>query len=68
MDKELIAIEYVKIYFNSHPEELPLDSMKALDKIQDIHKKFKEKIIGDLKSKSDKFVDKFLDDKKDRYY
>lgn len=68
MDKDLISIEYVKIYFSCHPDELPKDSMKALEKIQGIHKKYKNKIIDDFKTKSDKYVDKFMDDKKDKYY
>ena len=68
MDKDAIAIEYVKMYFASHPEELPKDSMKALEVMQEFHKKYKNKIIDDFKTKSDKYVDKFMDDKKDRYY
>jgi hypothetical protein len=68
MDKDAIAIEYVKIYFACHPEELPNDQMKALEKMREFHKKYKNKIIEDFKSKSDKYVDKFMDDKKDRYY
>ena len=68
MDKDAIAIEYVKMYFACHPEELPKDSMKALEVMQEFHKKYKNKIIDDFKTKSDKYVDKFMDDKKDRYY
>ena len=68
MDKDAIAIEYVKMYFASHHEELPKDWMKALEKMQEFHKKYKNKIIDDFKTKSDKYVDKFMDDKKDRYY
>ena len=44
MDKDDIDIEYVKIYFAAHPEELPNDQMKALEKMQDFHKKYKNKI------------------------
>lgn len=68
MDKDILAAEYLKIYYNCHPGELPKDPDKALQKLQEMHKKYKTKIIAEFKNKSDKFVDKFLDDKKDVYY
>jgi len=68
MDKDLQVVEYLKIYFQAHPEELPKDPEKALALINNLHKKYKNKFIADFKEKSGKFVDKFMDDKKDRYY
>ncbi len=68
MDKDQIVVNYLQIYFNCYPEELPKDPDKALVKMQELHKKYKDIIIDGLKTKSDKFVDKFMDDKKDVYY
>ena len=62
MDKEHAAIEYVKIYFNSHPDKVPEDVDKAFELFQRIHKKYKSKMITDFKQKSEKFVDKFFDE------
>ena len=67
MDKETLAVEFLKIYFKSHPDKIPEDSDKAFEIIQNIHKKFKGKVIGDLKSKSEKFVDKYFEGKDDKY-
>jgi hypothetical protein len=68
MDKETLAAEFVKIYFQSHPDRIPEDQDKAFEVIHNLHKKFKAKVIGDIKNKSEKFVDKYFEDKDDRFY
>jgi len=68
MDKEQAAIEYMKVYFNSHPEKVPEDVNKAFELFQKIHKKYKSKMITDFKQKSEKYVDKFFDEKDKKYY
>ncbi len=68
MDKDSLVIEYIKIYFNCYPDELPKDPEKAMQKIQEFHKKYKNKLIDEFKTKSGKFVDKFMDEGKDVYY
>jgi len=67
MDREALAVEFTKIYFNAHPEALPEDPVKAFDKIHDIHKKYKSSLIGQLKEKSERFVDNYFDDKGKKY-
>jgi hypothetical protein len=68
MDKDLMVSEYLKIYFSCHPEELPKDPQKAFELMSKLHKKYKNIFIDDMKTKSGKFVDKFMDDDKDTYY
>jgi len=68
MDKDLMVIEYLKVYFGAHPDELPKDPQKAFELMNKLHKKYKTIFIDDFKTKSGKFVDKFMDDKKDTYY
>jgi len=69
MDKDLIVTEYIRIYFTCHPEELPKDPEKAFQLMSQLHKKYKNIFIDDFKTKSTKFVDKFMDkEEKDRYY
>lgn len=67
MDKDALTVEFLKIYFNSHPEKVPEDSDKAFELIQSLHKKYKNKVIGDLKNKSERFVDNYFDKKNDKY-
>ena len=67
MDKDMLVSEYLKIYFTCHPGELPKDPEKAFDLMSKLHKKYKNIFIDDFKSKSEKYVDKFLDEKKDTY-
>ena len=68
MDKDLIVVEYLKIYFNSHPEKVPEDTEKAFELFKQLHKKYKAKFITDFKQKSEKYVDRFFDDKDQKYY
>lgn len=69
MDKDLLIVEYLKIYFSSHPEKVPDDPDKAFKLFQQMHKKYKGKYITEFKEKSEKYVDRFFDDKgKNNYY
>jgi hypothetical protein len=68
MDNDSIVVEYLKIYFSSHPERVPEDTDKAFEMFQKLHKKYKTKFITDFKQKSEKFVDRFFDDKDKKYY
>lgn len=67
MDKDSIAVEYTKIYFSSHPEAVPEDTDKAYEVISKVHKKYKSKILGALKDKSERFVDNYFENKDDKY-
>lgn len=68
MDKDLIVVEYLKIYFSAHPEKVPADNDAAFEYFQKLHKKYKYKFLDNYKQKSEKFVDKFFDDKDKKYY
>lgn len=68
MDKDLIVVEYLKIYFNSHPEKVPEDTEQAFEMFKKLHKKYKIKFMDDFKEKSEKYVDRFFDDKDKKYY
>ena len=68
MDKDLIVVEYLKIYFSSHPEKVPEDTEKAFELFKQLHKKYKTKFITDFKQKSEKYVDRFFDEKDQKYY
>jgi len=67
LDKDLMVSEYLKIYFTCHPDELPKDPQKAFELMSTLHKKYKNIFIDDMKTKSGKFVDKFMDEDKDTY-
>lgn len=67
MDKDLLAVEFVKIYLSSHPDKISDDPDKAFELISSLHKKYKSKIMGDLKNKSERFVDNYFDKKDDKY-
>lgn len=67
MDKDLLIVEFMKIYYSCHPGELPKDPAEAFKLMSDLHKKYKTGFIDNFKSKSGKFVDKFLDEKEDGY-
>lgn len=59
MDFNEIAMEYVKIYFHCHPDELPKDPKQAFEKMQQMHGKFKNEIIArQTKKNEDFFSDK----------
>ena len=47
---------YYSNIFQSNPGLIPEDSEKAYEVISKLHKKYKNKIIADLKDKSEKFV------------
>lgn len=67
MDKDTLVVEFLKIYFDAHPNKLPEDTDKAFELMSNLHKKYKTKVIGDLKNKSEKFVDNYFDKKNDKY-
>ncbi len=68
MDKDQIIVEFLKIYFNNHPDKIPSDPDEAYDVFQKLLKKYKSKLLGELKQKSEKYVDRFFDDKDDKKY
>ena len=45
MDFKAEALEYVKIYFTSFPEELPKDPKEAIKKMKKLHTIFKNDLI-----------------------
>ncbi len=69
MDKDHLIVEYMRIYFNSHPEKVPDNPDEAFELFQKMHKKYKNKYINEFKEKSEKYVDRFFDRKdKNNYY
>ena len=68
MDKDRIALDFLKLYFETHPEKVPDDPDKAYDVFQKVLKKYKSKVLGDFKQKSEKYVDRFFDNKDNKYY
>lgn len=60
MDFNELSLEFVKIYFNAHPEKLPEDKDKAFKEINQLHGKYKSQLINKAHRKSeDFFSDKF---------
>ncbi|RMG65234.1 MAG: hypothetical protein D6715_08735 [Calditrichaeota bacterium] len=60
MDFKQIALEYVKLYFTCHPEELPKDREKAFKEMSRLYTNYKNKLIESAHKKSeDFFSDKF---------
>ncbi len=69
MDKDHLIVEYLRIYFHSHPEKVPENPDEAFSLFQKMHKKYKAKYINEFKEKSEKYVDRFFDQKdKNSYY
>ena len=66
MDKDSLAVEFLKIYFSCYPGKLPEDEKQAFELLHKMHKKYKISMFDELKSKSEKYVDNYLD-KKDKY-
>ena len=67
MDKEQISVEYAKIYFSAHGDQIPKDAEKAFEVIHHVQKMYKNKLFKDIHSKTEKFVDKYFEDKSDKY-
>lgn len=67
MDKDAIAVEFLKIYYSCYPGKLSENPDKAFEEMSKLHKKYKGRVIGDLKKKSERFVDNYFDDKDDKY-
>ncbi len=55
MDFNEIALEFVKIYYSCHPDKLPEDKDKAFQEINQLHGKFKSKLIDKAHRKSEDF-------------
>jgi hypothetical protein len=55
MDFKTEAMEYVKIYFAAHPEELPKDPKEAVVKMKKIHGQFKNNLIQQEHKRSEDF-------------
>ena len=67
MDKDALAVEFVKIYYSCHPTKLSENHEKAFEEISKLHKTYKGKVIGDIKKKSERFVDNYFEGKDDKY-
>jgi len=68
LDKDAIVIEFLKIYFASHPEKMPDDADKAYETFRKHLKKYRAKVLDEYKQKSEKYVDRFFDGKDKNYY
>jgi len=55
MDFKTEAMEYVKIYFSAHPEELPKDSKEAIGKMKKLHTEYKNTLIEGEHRRSEEF-------------
>ncbi len=67
MDKDQMSVEFAKIFFSAHPEKLSDDPEKAFNAINDVQKLYKKKLYKELHNKNEKFVDKYFEDKSDKY-
>jgi curved DNA-binding protein CbpA len=60
MDFKELALEFVKLYFSCHPDQLPTDKEKAFQEMNKLHGKYKSHLIDKATKKSeDFFSDKF---------
>ena len=60
MDFKELALEFVKLYFTCHPDQLPVDKEKAFQEMNKLHGKYKGHLIDKATKKSeDFFSDKF---------
>ncbi|MEJ2636928.1 MAG: hypothetical protein P8184_16770 [Calditrichia bacterium] len=60
MDFKDLALEFVKIYYACHPQQLPEDKEKAFQEMNSLHGKYKAHLIDKATRKSeDFFSDKF---------
>jgi hypothetical protein len=60
MDFNELALEYVRLYFSCHPDQLPPDKEKAFQEMNKLHGKYKSHLIDKATKKSeDFFSDKF---------
>ena len=60
MDFKEVALEFVKMYFAAHPDQIPADKEKAFQEINKLHGMYKNKLIDKAtKSSQDFFSDKF---------
>ncbi|HQU73907.1 MAG: hypothetical protein KDI06_22985 [Calditrichaeota bacterium] len=55
-----VALEFLKIYYTCHPQELPKDRDKAFKEMMQLHSKIKNELIEkDIKKNKDFFRDQF---------
>lgn len=60
MDFNELALEFVRLYFSCHPDQLPQDKEKAFQEMNKLHGKYKSHLIDKATKKSeDFFSDKF---------
>lgn len=50
-----LALEFVRIYFNCHPDKMPEDKEKAFKELSTLHGKFKSNLIDKATKKSEDF-------------
>lgn len=55
MDMNELALEFVRIYFTSHPAKLPEDKEKAFQELSSLHGKYKARLIDKATKKSEDF-------------
>lgn len=55
-----MAMEFMKIYYACHPEQLPQDKEKAFKEMLQLHGRYKEHLIEQgIRRNEDFFSDKF---------
>ena len=55
-----MAVEFMRIYYSCHPDQLPKDKEKAFQEMNSLHASFKHKLIEKgIKKNTDFFSDKF---------
>ncbi len=55
MDFNELALEFVKIYYSCHAQNLPEDKEKAFREINSLHGKYKSHLIDSATRKSEDF-------------
>ena len=55
MDLNDLALEFVRIYYTSHPGKLPEDKEKAYQEMSSLHGKYKSHLIATATKKSQDF-------------
>jgi len=55
MDLNDLALEFVRIYYTSHPDKLPEDREKAFQEMNSMHGKYKSHLIATATKKSQDF-------------
>jgi hypothetical protein len=55
MDLNVLALEFVRIYYTAHPDKLSEDKDKAFQEINSLHGKYKSQLINKATKKSEDF-------------